>query len=137
MTTPDGFGACVNVARVRIRESMHEEAEVATLSWIEHKMPMVGHDGVRQDTHVGQLFRFGEQIFKQEIVIFSVKYLHATIRTIDDVVDFSSNIDTGKAGHDGVMLYYAMQFVNQSWLSPFPSSGFFCVNRCAAFWRVV
>jgi len=87
------------MARVCIRETVHEEAEIAVFPWVEHKVPMVWHEDIGKNAHVGELLCFLEEFFKEEIVLLFIEYLHATIRTIDHVIDFSANVDPCETRH--------------------------------------
>jgi len=71
-------------------------------------VPVVGHDDVREDAHVVCLPHFVEEILEVLIRLIVLKYLHASICTIDDMVDMIIDVNAQRTSHGKTIPRYLL-----------------------------
>src|SRR3989338_1590236 len=103
MAAPVGLGLCVNLSRVCIGEPVHEGAEITVCFGIEKQMPVIRHEDICQNAHIDKIFCLTEQFLEELVVFLVVENLHATVGTVDDMINLSADIDTGIAWHESIL----------------------------------
>jgi hypothetical protein len=72
--------------------------------WVQYEMPMIWHNAIRQNTHVGKIFRFLKQGFKMLVVFILLKDSGTTICAIDYMIDNIGDGYPSLARHANSML---------------------------------
>lgn len=118
---PDRVLARMVPAHVRGREPMERETQIAIVLGMEQKMPMVGHDDVREYAHVERFAHLIEQVLKVAILGIEIKHLRAVVGAIDDVIHIVAHVDPWTPSHEPD---YDTSFIFLRCLAPCPQRFF-------------
>lgn len=83
-----------------ITQSMHEYAQISVVLRMEYHMPVIWHELIRKDAHICNFFCLQQKLLEELIILVPVKNFETTICTIDYVINFSTNVNSGNAGHE-------------------------------------
>jgi len=92
--------------RMRRRQPLHEVTHGAIGFSTQNQMPMVTHDAVSQQFHLtaGTDNRLFKHTLKSRKIAFFAEHAKTGVRTIQDVVAVTGNVDARRSRHTDILI---------------------------------
>ena len=100
MAPSDGRFGNMPAPSVGVCDPTHKLYHVSILFRVEYQVPVIRHDAVGKDTHIGAFLSLLQDCFEELVVIARIKNSDAGVGAVDDVVDIPADGDAFCARHE-------------------------------------